>query len=62
MSAKEYRTASSVHGGLLQVSGVANVAFGDRVEVRDRSGRGEVVISYGSLDELDEVLAALGLD
>ena len=46
MSAKQYRTASSVHGGLLRVSGVPNVAFGDRVEVLDHRGQrrnGEVI-------------------
>lgn len=36
--------------------------LGHRVEVRDRSGKGEVAILYTSLDELDEVLAALGVD
>ncbi len=36
--------------------------LGRRVEVRDRSGKGEVVITYGTLDELDELLATLGLN
>jgi len=36
--------------------------LGHRVEVRDRSGKGEVVIAYANLDELDQVLAALGLE
>jgi ParB family transcriptional regulator, chromosome partitioning protein len=34
--------------------------LGTRVEVRDRAGQGEVVVSYGSLDELDRVLAVIG--
>ena len=33
--------------------------LGTRVEVRDRKGKGEVVVSYGSLDELDRVLALI---
>jgi ParB family chromosome partitioning protein len=36
--------------------------LGRRVEVRDRSGKGEVAITYGTLDELDELLATLGLN
>lgn len=38
MSNVEYRKASSAQGGLLVVSGVPGVAFGDRVQVRDHSG------------------------
>ena len=34
--------------------------LGTRVEVRDQSGKGELVIAYGSLDELDRVLALVG--
>jgi ParB family transcriptional regulator, chromosome partitioning protein len=34
--------------------------LGTRCEVRDEDGKGELVISYGSLDELDRVLAILG--
>jgi ParB family chromosome partitioning protein len=34
--------------------------LGTRVEVRDEDGSGELAIHYGSLDELDRVLALLG--
>lgn len=34
--------------------------LGTRVEVRDVDGSGEVAIHYGSLDELDRILALLG--
>ncbi|MBK9258781.1 MAG: ParB/RepB/Spo0J family partition protein [Polyangiaceae bacterium] len=34
--------------------------LGTKVEVRDREGRGELVVSYASLDELDRILAAIG--
>lgn len=34
--------------------------LGTRVEVRDRAGSGELSIHYGSLDELDRILAILG--
>jgi ParB family chromosome partitioning protein len=33
---------------------------GTKAEVRDRGGKGEIVLSYGSLDELDRVLAVIG--
>jgi ParB family chromosome partitioning protein len=34
--------------------------LGTRVEVRDDGGRGELVVAYGSLDELDRVLSIIG--
>jgi ParB family chromosome partitioning protein len=33
--------------------------LGTRVEVRDQGGRGELAVTYGSLDELDRLLALL---
>lgn len=35
--------------------------LGTRVEVRDQDGGGQLVIHYGSLDELDRLLAQLGV-
>jgi ParB family chromosome partitioning protein len=34
-------------------------SLGTRVEVRDAAGKGELAIAYGSLDELDRILAIL---
>jgi V/A-type H+-transporting ATPase subunit B len=48
MSAKEYRTASSARGGLLTVANVPDIAFGDRVHIRDKQGNtrnGQVIRS-----------------
>jgi V/A-type H+-transporting ATPase subunit B len=39
MSAKEYRLATEARSGLLYMRGVSGVALGDRVVVRDHSGR-----------------------
>src|SRR5450759_1075454 len=39
MSDKEYRLASAARSGLLYMRGVPGVALGDRVVVRDHSGR-----------------------
>ncbi|KRT54898.1 V-type ATP synthase subunit B [endosymbiont of Ridgeia piscesae] len=53
MSAKEYRSTTSAQGGLLSVTGVPEVAFGDRVQITDRQGRrrnGQVIRS--SMDEV----------
>ena len=36
-------------------------ALGCRVEVRDRGGAGEIAITYGDLDQLDDVLRLLGV-
>ncbi|MDC0746254.1 ParB/RepB/Spo0J family partition protein [Polyangium mundeleinium] len=34
--------------------------LGAKVEVRDKDGRGEIAVAYGSLDELDRILSLLG--
>ncbi len=52
MSDKEYRMASAARGGLLYLRGVQGVALGDRVVVRDRSGRrrnGQVIRTSNEL-------------
>ncbi len=52
MSDKEYRMASAARGGLLYLRGVPGVALGDRVVVRDRSGRrrnGQVIRTSNEL-------------
>jgi len=38
MSDLEYRKVSSIHGALMFLRGVDNVAYGDRVAIRDRDG------------------------
>jgi V/A-type H+-transporting ATPase subunit B len=51
MSDVEYRRARAAQGGLLIVEGVLDVAFGDRVKIRDHSGRernGQVILSAES--------------
>lgn len=48
MSAVEYRRATAAQGGLLVVSDVEGIAFGDRVRIRDHKGRkrnGQVIRS-----------------
>ncbi|MEO5342320.1 MAG: V-type ATP synthase subunit B [Gammaproteobacteria bacterium SHHR-1] len=57
MSSLEFRQASQAQGGLLQVAGVAEVAFGDRVEIRDHRGhlRNGQVIRCASAEVLIQV-------
>ena len=46
MSAKEYRTVAAARGGLLVVKDTPQVAFGDRVLIRDyrkRARNGQVI-------------------
>jgi V/A-type H+-transporting ATPase subunit B len=48
MSELEYRRVSSIHGALMFLQGVDNVALGDRVVIRDRQGvrrNGQVIRS-----------------
>ena len=62
MREKEFRRASAAKGGLLVVKGVAGVAFGDHVVVRDHRGRrrnGQVI--RGS-DEVTLVQVLEGTD
>jgi len=52
MRDKEYRMATAARGALLFMSGVPNVAFGDRVVVKDRAGcrrNGQVIRSAKDL-------------
>ena len=52
MSEKEYRLASAARSGLLYMRGVSGVALGDRVVVRDHSGRrrnGQVIRTSNEL-------------
>ena len=65
MSDVEYRKASAAQGGLLVVSGVPDVAFGDKVRIRDHQGHkrngqvirassGEVLIQvFEGTDDID---------
>ncbi|MCP4994915.1 MAG: V-type ATP synthase subunit B [Gammaproteobacteria bacterium] len=65
MSAREYRTVSSARGGLLVVKEAPNVAFGDRVAIKDHRNRkrnGQVIRTsehealiqvYEGTDDLD---------
>ena len=65
MSSLEYCQATSAQGGLLSVSGVSTVAFGDRVKIKDHQGHqrnGQVILSsqdevliqiFEGTDELD---------
>lgn len=57
MSEVEYRRATAAQGGLLVVSDVQQVAFGDRVKVRDHRGvsRNGQVIRAGQQDVLIQV-------
>ena len=48
MSELEYRKVSSIHGALMFLQGVGNIALGDRVVIRDREGmrrNGQVIRS-----------------
>lgn len=48
MSDLEYRKVDSIHGALMFLKGVENVAYGDRVVIRDKQGRrrnGQVIRS-----------------
>ena len=48
MSDLEYRKVSSIHGALIFLKGVKDVAYGDRVVIRDKQGRkrnGQVIRS-----------------
>ncbi len=62
MSDKEYRLASAARSGLLYMRGVPNVALGDRVVVRDHSGRRRSGQVIRTSDELVLIQVLEGTD
>lgn len=62
MSGKEYRLATAARGGLLYMRGVHGVALGDRVMVRDHSGRGRNGQVIRTSDELVLIQVLEGTD
>jgi V/A-type H+-transporting ATPase subunit B len=65
MREREFRMASAARGGLLFMQGVANVALGDRVQVRDHAGRirnGQVIRSSNNIVLIQVFEGTDGLD
>ena len=65
MSEKQYRLASAARGGLLYMRGVPGVALGDRVAVRDHSGRrrnGQVIRTSDEVVLIQVLEGTDGLD
>ena len=65
MRDKEYRMATAARGALLFMSGVPNVAFGDRVVVKDHAGRrrnGQVIRSARDMVLVQVFEGTEGLD
>lgn len=65
MSDKEYRLASAARSGLLYMRGVPGVALGDRVVVRDHSGRrrnGQVIRTSDEIVLIQVLEGTDGLD
>jgi ParB family transcriptional regulator, chromosome partitioning protein len=48
--------------GVRDLEGRLNRRYGTRCEVRDRNGKGEIVIRYADLDELDRILEKMFAD
>lgn len=65
MTDVEYRKVSSLHGALLFVRGVSDIAAGDRVAIRDRDGNkrnGQVIRTSGDLVLVQVFEGTAGLD
>jgi ParB family chromosome partitioning protein len=52
----EPRKSSQKSAGTRDLEARISRHFGARCEVRDRDGKGEIVLRYGSLDELDRII------
>lgn len=57
---KKDETSASKTPAVKDVEARLQRKLGTKVELHDRKGRGEIVVSYASLDELDRILATLG--
>jgi ParB family transcriptional regulator, chromosome partitioning protein len=55
-------TPEGKSAGVRDLEGRLNRRYGTRCEVRDRNGKGEIVIRYSDLDELDRILEKMFAD
>lgn len=57
---KKEKTERVVDPNVRQAERELQQALGCKVEITDRKGKGKIVIQYGSLEDFDRVVAALG--
>lgn len=60
-SEKEEKTPKPVDPNVRSAERRLEEALGTRVRIKDRKGRGKVVIEYNSLDDFDRIVEALGV-
>lgn len=59
ISEKEQPEARPIDPNVREAARTLEQALGVKVEIRDRKGKGKIIIKYGSLDDFDRILEAL---
>jgi len=58
--AKPEKTAEVVDPNVREAQRTLERALGIKVEIQDRKGKGKIILKYGSLEDFDRILEALG--
>ena len=60
MPAKAEKTAEVLDPNVREAQRTLERALGIKVEIKDRKGKGKIILKYGSLEDFDRILEALG--
>ena len=60
MPAKSEKTDEVVDPNVREAQRTLERALGIKVEIQDRKGKGKIILKYGSLEDFDRILEALG--
>ena len=60
MPTKAEKTAEIVDPNVREAQRTLERALGIKVEIKDRKGKGKIILKYGSLEDFDRILEALG--
>ncbi len=59
---KQQKTAASLDPNVREAQRTLERSLGVKVEIQDRKGKGKIILRYGSLDDFDRILEALGAE
>ncbi|HEY7404708.1 MAG TPA: ParB/RepB/Spo0J family partition protein [Candidatus Angelobacter sp.] len=57
---KQQKTAVALDPNVREAQRTLERSLGVKVEIQDRKGKGKIILKYGSLDDFDRILEALG--
>jgi ParB family transcriptional regulator, chromosome partitioning protein len=59
---KQQKTAAPLDPNVREAQRTLERSLGVKVEIQDRKGKGKIILRYGSLDDFDRILEALGAE